>query len=225
MISQKLHIAIKAVHGLPSNYLRPEIGTRWHSTRCISRYADPRGRTQFHQAHVLRHAQARFNVRFQGHSCSNYRHRGCSNCKSQTNISNSQVHFGLSKFKILVLDVGSNDLDISRHPKLNLHSLTRELVTQAKGIGSKFHVEIIICLPIPGGSKNSRALLTPQRCSMSLVKDLKHIHAWAHRGLFKRDVCYLNKHRVHLNLMGTLKYFHSVQAFLKFHAAKICCQS
>ena len=39
------------------------------------------------------------------------------------------------KLQILVLDVGSNDLNISRHPNLNLHSLAKELVSQAKGIG------------------------------------------------------------------------------------------
>ena len=53
------------------------------------------------------------------------------------------------KFKILVLDVMSNDLDLSIHPNLNLSHLARELVTQTKDIGSKFGVEIIICLPIP----------------------------------------------------------------------------
>ena len=53
------------------------------------------------------------------------------------------------KFNILVLDIRSNDLNISRHPNLNLHSLARELVSQAKDIDSKFLIEIIICLPIP----------------------------------------------------------------------------
>ena len=35
MIVQKPHIAIKAVHCLPSNYLRPVFGSRWHSTWLI----------------------------------------------------------------------------------------------------------------------------------------------------------------------------------------------
>ena len=127
------------------------------------------------------------------------------------------------KLKILVLDVGSNELDISRHPILNLHSLARELVSQAKDISSKFRVEIVICLPIqradskfPGSFDTTKAFI---ELVSGPVKDLKHIHTWAHRGLFKRDGCYLDKHGVHLNLMGTLKYFHSVQAAIKFHVS------
>ena len=130
----------------------------------------------------------------------------------------------MQKFKILVLDVGSNDLNISRHPNLNLQSLARELVSQAKDIGSKFKVEIILCLPIPRAESKFPGSFETTRdfneLVSGLVKDLRHIHAWSHRGLFKRDGCYLDKHGVHLNLMGTLKYFHSIQAAIRFYAAK-----
>ena len=71
------------------------------------------------------------------------------------------------KFKILVLDVGSNDLDISRHPNPNLQSLAREVVSQAKDIGSKFKVEIILCLPIPRAESNFLGHLKPIGISTS----------------------------------------------------------
>ena len=54
-----------------------------------------------------------------------------------------------SNFWLLVLDIGSNDLDKSGQPNLNPITLARELVHQAKDMGSNFHVQVVICLPIP----------------------------------------------------------------------------
>ena len=188
-------------------------------------HPDPGGRTQFYQEHVLRHASARFVFGFQGHNCPNHRHWGATIANPKPIFPTVRRNLESQKFKILVLDVGSNDLDISRYPNLNLHSLAREFVSQTKDIGSNFWVEIIICLPIPRAeSKFPGSFDTTKAFNefvSGLVKDLKHIHAWNHRGLFKRDGRYLDKHGVHLNLMGTLKYFRSVQAATKFHMTKI----
>ena len=124
-----------------------------------------------------------------------------------------------------MLDVESNELDISRHPNLNLQFLARELVSQAKDLGSKFKVEIILCRPIPRAEAKFPGSFETTRdfneLVSGMVNELRHIHAWSHRGLFKRDGRYLDKHGVHLNLLGTLKYFHSVHAAMKFHTARL----
>ena len=86
----------------------------------------------------------------------------------------------VQKFKILVLDVGSNDLDISRHPNLNLQYLARGLVNQAKDLGSKFKVEITLCLPIPRAEAKFPGSFETTRdfneLVSGMVKDLRHIH-------------------------------------------------
>ena len=39
------------------------------------------------------------------------------------------------------------------------------------------------------------------------VKDKTRVNVWAHKGLFKRDSGYQDRHGVHLNFRGTIKYF------------------
>ena len=55
----------------------------------------------------------------------------------------------LQKYNLLVVDVGSNDLDLTRNPNINIIQLARELVTQAQEIGLHFDLKVVICLPIP----------------------------------------------------------------------------
>ena len=92
----------------------------------------------------------------------------------------------VQKYSHLVVNVGSNDLDLTRNSNINISQLARELVTQAQEIG--------------------------------LHCDLKVVKVWVHKGLFKRDSCYLDRHGVHLNFRGTIKYFHLMQAAVRCHA-------
>ena len=142
------------------------------------------------------------------------------------NSTESQV-VGTSPYMLIFgrLPLSPGDISILEPFDLNLPSLARELISQARDIGSNFRVEIIFCLPIPrakskfpGSFKTTRDL---NELVSGLVKDLRHIHVWSHKCVFKWDGRYLDKHGVHLNLMGMFKYFHSVQATIKFHTAKI----
>ena len=50
-----------------------------------------------------------------------------------------QLH--TQNYKLLVLDIRSNDLDPTRQPKINTSQLVRELVSHAEEIGKKLWIQ------------------------------------------------------------------------------------
>ena len=61
-----------------------------------------------------------------------------------------------SNSQLLVLDIGSNDLDPTRH-NINNEYLARELVSRAPKVGRNYGIHVIICLPIPRQNQNFQA--------------------------------------------------------------------
>ena len=135
-----------------------------------------------------------------------------------------EVHCALrdASFDLLVLDLGSNDLDPLRHPDLNTAELARSLVNKAEAMAFRYKITVVLCLPIPRAERlfpNSFDITDRFNSEVkTLVEGISKVKTWAHKGLFKRDDRYLDKHGVHLNSKGTIKYFHSIRAAIKFHS-------
>ena len=65
------------------------------------------------------------------------------------NLSSIPHQIATQNYSLLVLNVGSNDLDPNRQPNINTSQWAREIVTQAQEIGQKFALKVMVCLPIP----------------------------------------------------------------------------
>ena len=128
-----------------------------------------------------------------------------------------------SKFNLLILDIGSNDLDPVRHPHANLEHLAQALVGKAAALAFRYKLKVVLCLPIPRCEEQFPCSFNITSKFNSIVKDISasqnSVHVWAHKGLFKRDNRYLDKHGVHLNSKGTIKYFHSLRAAVRFFSS------
>ena len=113
--------------------------------------------------------------------------------------------------------------DLTKHPNINISQLARGLVTQE--IGQMFGLKVVIYLPIPRaeskfpGSLDITMALNDQVRTMT--KDKTNVNVWVHKGLFKRDSHYLDRHGVYLNFKGTIKYFHSVQVAVRHHVVRL----
>ena len=87
-----------------------------------------------------------------------------------------------------MLDVGSNDLDLTRHSNINISQLARELVTHSQEIGQRFGLKVVICLPIltaeskfPGSFDITIAFNDQVR---TMAKDKTNVKVWVHsRGI------------------------------------------
>ena len=135
------------------------------------------------------------------------------------------IQFRTTKFSLLILDIGSNDLDPVRHPNWCLPKLAEALVSKASLLATRFNISVVICLPIPRDEEQFPGSFQRTTQFNTILKGLVdkevRVHVWAHKGLFKRDRTYLDKHGVHLNSKGQIKYFHSIRAAIKFHLARL----
>ena len=128
-------------------------------------------------------------------------------------------------YKLLVLDIGSNDLESTRQPNINTGQLARELVNQKQDIGRNYGFGVIICLPtlraeskFPGSFKITKAF---HKHVSTMAESKTHVHVWVHKGVFKTDTRYLDRHGVHPNFRGTVKYFYSIQVAVCYHAVRL----
>ena len=84
---------------------------------------------------------------------------------------------------------------------------------------------VMTCLPIPRTESKFPGLFETTKAFnehvLTMAESTNHVHVWVHKGLFKRDIRYLDRHGVYLNFRGTVKYFHSIQAAVQYHALKI----
>ena len=112
--------------------------------------------------------------------------------------------------------MGSNDLDLTRNLNININKLAEKLVIQALEIR---------CLPIPRAETKFHGLFEITKAFNDQVKILAegkaNVKVWVHKGLFKRDSHYLDRHGVHLYFRGTLQYYHSIQAAVRYHVARL----
>ena len=131
----------------------------------------------------------------------------------------------LSGHDMVILDLGSNDLDTVRHPEVDTHELAQEYLDLAKYLLEYGAKTIVLCLPIPRSERAFPGSFERTSTFNDHVtrecKDTPNVYTWFHKGLFKRDGKYLDKHGVHLNALGSIKYFHSLRAAVKFHGRKI----
>ena len=115
-----------------------------------------------------------------------------------------------------MVDVGSNDLDLTRNPNINISQLARELVTQAQEIGLHFDLKVLICLSVPRAESKFPGLFEITMAFNDQIKTMArektNVKVRVQKGLFKKDSRYLDRHGVHLNFRKTKKYLHSVQA-------------
>ena len=127
-------------------------------------------------------------------------------------------------FKILHLELGSNDLDLKRHPHKDIQKLAEFYIRKAR-VQTLSDLDVVLGLPIPRheekfpGSyertKSFNEILT------SLAKSESRIHVWSHKTIFRSDDKFLAKDGIHLNSQGTLRYFHSLRASIRVHIKKI----
>ena len=132
--------------------------------------------------------------------------------------------FRKDKFKFLILDLGSNDLDPIRHPNWDIERLAGAYVRKAADFVQKFGIKVVLCLPIPRceaqfpGSFDRTVQFN--QIVTDLAKSENKVFTWAHKGLFKKDGGLLHKDGVHLNARGSIRYFHSLKAAIHFHLNK-----
>ena len=143
---------------------------------------------------------------------------------SKTVYAEIKAALTLKKPKLVILELGSNDLDLSRHPSVDVQLLAKTLVGKAKAMASQSKITVVLCLPIPRNEAQfpGSFKITDQfnQALKAEVEPYPNIHCWAHRGLFKRDDRFLDKHGVHLNSLGTIRYLHSMKAAIKYHTAR-----
>lgn len=139
-------------------------------------------------------------------------------------------HLRTNKYHLIILDLGSNDLDPTRHDVStgSIQRLTAEYHKAATELAMVTRAKVVLCLPIPRDESQFPGSYEATSYFNELLKEYcnreigtKRTVTWTHKGLFKKDSRYLDKHGVHLNVKGTIKYFHSVQAAVKFHAARL----
>lgn len=128
-----------------------------------------------------------------------------------------------NRCELVILDVGSNDLDLTRHPTRDLDKLAQDYVRCVDKITTRHpNLQIIICLPIPRLETKfpgSRAHTSNFNTILkTLTADLPRVHTWAHKGLFKSDSRFLMKDGVHLNAKGSVKYYHSLKAAIHYYS-------
>ena len=138
-----------------------------------------------------------------------------------------EVHVALrnSKFKLLILDLGSNDLDLIRNPYLKVEKVALTYVEKAAALAARYDIRVVLCLPIPRDEKQfPGSFEITKRFNLLVkthIKSYSNLHTWAHKGLFKKDSRYLDKHGVHLNTKGSIKYFHSIKAVIRYHVPRL----
>ena len=129
-----------------------------------------------------------------------------------------------AKFQIVILELGSNDLDTIRHPNWDTCKLAELYVKKAIDLVAAFGVKVVLCLPIPRDETQFPGSFERTSKFNQVVVDLakrEHkVFTWAHKGLFKKDSRFLDRHGVHLNSKGSIRYFHSVKAAVKYHSSK-----
>ena len=98
-------------------------------------------------------------------------------------------------------------------------------MTQAQEISLYFGLSIVICLPIPSAESKFPGSFEITKAFNDQVKilaeDKTSVKVWVHKGLFKRDSHFLDRHGVQLKFRGTLKYYHSIQAAVRYHIAHL----
>lgn len=120
----------------------------------------------------------------------------------------------LTGVDLLILDIGSNDLDPIRNPGADLSSLATTLVREAKKIIDAHGITIVLCCPIPRAEKlfpNSFKITSSfNNILAELAEGHDHLNLWHHRRLFKSDKIF-DHQGVHLNKQSTTTYFHSIK--------------
>ena len=126
--------------------------------------------------------------------------------------------------RVLILELGSNDLDLNRHPHVDVYEKARHLVGKAESY-SRQDLVVVLCLPIPrdeakfpGSFEVTKHFNETVR---SMVKDKVNVHAWLHKGLFKSDSRFLCADGVHLSAQGTVRYWFSIRAAIKTFSQKV----
>ena len=129
-----------------------------------------------------------------------------------------------SKFDFVILDLGSNDLDPIRHPNWEPEVLAQAYFQKGAKISTSFGIKVVLCLPIPRHEEQFPGSFDRTRKFNEVVKTLSEsnpkVFTWSHKGLFKKDNRFMDKHGVHLNSLGSIRYFHSIKAAIRFHSAK-----
>ena len=127
--------------------------------------------------------------------------------------------------KLLILDLGSNDLDTTRHPHLDVQLLAIRYLQLGDEFAKAYKITVVLCLPIPRDEKQfpgSFQTTSKFNDAMRLFQaHFPQIKLWAHRGLFKKDARFLDRHGVHLNAMGSIRYYHSLKAAVRYHMSRV----
>ncbi len=83
----------------------------------------------------------------------------------------------------------------------------------------------VLCLPIPRTetmfpdssvkTAHFNTMLTHK------VESIAHIATWKHRGVFKPSGLTMDNDGVHLNRLGTIKYFYSLRAAINMYSGRL----
>lgn len=115
-------------------------------------------------------------------------------------------------YSILILDLGSNDLDSRRDPE----EIARDYVRQVEALINMYNIQVKLVLPIPrAGAKFRDSYSRTNTFNQALTaafEGRKTVQVWKLRGMFRATSEFLDRDGIHLNATGEGRYFHSLRA-------------
>ena len=116
--------------------------------------------------------------------------------------------------KLLVLDVGSNDLD-SRKDPAELADIYFEKLLKLQ---NTFKLKVVVCQAIPRHPRrrpdSAERIWAFNTHLANKIDGVKDLHYWKHQGLNQKEGKLLASDGVHLNARGGLKYYYSIRRAL-----------
>ena len=143
----------------------------------------------------------------------------CTGPKSITSQINNA--YSQSNFPLLILELGSNDIDKGKR----LHDVVDAYVHEVEILCRTHSAHAVLCLPIPRlESKYPGSAGKTARFNTLLKKRVSHldqIATWKHDGLFKASGRTMDRDALHLNDEGYTKYFYSLKSAITMFSGRL----